>query len=91
MADLVADLMARVQSQLGSDARVRLTEIEQQVRREWGGRWVYVPQRTDCGSRDALIRDALKQGARPAHVAVSFGLSVRQVFRIAQREDGGHS
>lgn len=88
MADLIADLISRVQAQLGADARVRLTEIEHQVRREWGGRWVYVPQRTDHHSRDMLIRDALAKGAKPAHVALSFGLSVRQVFRIGNGKEG---
>ena len=83
MADVIADLIARIETALGRDGtRVTLSEIERKARQEWGGRWVYVAQRIGHQERDALIVEALRRGEQPMAVAQAYGLSVRWVRHI---------
>lgn len=85
MADLIGDLIARLEARLGDGARVTLGDLEGDMRREWGGRWVYVSQRGANARRDDMIRVALRGGASTKAVAARFGLSERQVRNIARK------
>jgi hypothetical protein len=83
MPDLIADLMARLAAALEREGgRPRLAEVEQQLRLEWGGRWVYVAARPRSQTRAAYVAQALRLGQDPSAVACSFGVSVRHVRRI---------
>lgn len=82
MPDLIGELMARLQAAMGTGGRVTLGEIERAVRRDWGGRWVYLSRRADTAQRDARIVDALRSGEPPPRVAEQFGLSERRVRQI---------
>lgn len=85
MADVVADFVARLRARLERDGvHVELADIEAQVRREHGGRWVYVSQ-ANYAERDAVIRNLVLGGADAGQVAQKFGLSKRQVLRIVRR------
>jgi hypothetical protein len=86
MADLITQLLARIAAASGQDElRARLPEIERQVRREWGGRWVYVGRRFDTRARDGSIAAALGAGQTPAMVARRWGLSPRRIMQIARK------
>ena len=75
--------MARLQARLGDGAVVRLEEVEGELRREWGGQWVYVAQRGPNARRDDMIRVAVRGGQSVRDVAVRYGLSEKQIRRIA--------
>lgn len=83
MADVLADFISRLQARLGPD--VDVTDIEQQLRRDWGGRWVYVSQRGANARRDDLILIALRSGQSVKVVAARYGLSERQIWKIAKK------
>jgi len=83
MADVVADLIARIQARLGHQQVRELAEIERQVRLEWGGQYTYVAGRKMA--RDESVRQALAMGTSASDLARHIGLSERQIRRIAQR------
>lgn len=82
MADVVADLIARIQARLGHQHVRELSDIERQVRREWGGQYVYVGARP-APSADA-IRQALATGTSARDIGRHLGISERHVRRIGR-------
>ena len=70
------------------DARVALTEVERQLRREWGGRWVYLSSHGERAGRDAQIVQALAGGVGVKAIAQSLHLSERWVREIGRRAGG---
>lgn len=83
MADVLADFVARLRARLGDG--VDVIDIEQEVRREWSGRWVYIAQR-DVGARDAVIRSEVLSGISVKRVAQRYGMSEKQVRRIVAKK-----
>jgi Mor family transcriptional regulator len=64
---------------------VALTEVERQLRREWGGRWVYLSSHGERAGRDAAIVQALEHGVAVKALAQSLRLSERWVRKIGRR------
>lgn len=85
MADVIADLIARIEARLGREGvKVTLGEIEQQVRREWGGRynWVQAGGAAVRVVRDQQIVAAVLRGESAESVGKRFGVSARRVRQI---------
>jgi Mor family transcriptional regulator len=62
----------------------RLPAIEHELRAEFGGRWVYIAQRTNRAMRNSLIRDSAARGDSYSRIAAAFGMSERQIYRIVR-------
>lgn len=85
VADVIGDFIARLQARLGPDVAFSVTDLERELRDEWGGRWVYMSQRGANARRDDLIRVALRGGTSVKTIASRYGLSERQVWNIAKK------
>lgn len=86
VADVIGDFIARLQARLGPDVSFSVTELEREIRDEWGGRWVYLSQRSANARRDDMIRVLFRGGTSVKTIASRYGLSERQVWRIANRK-----
>lgn len=82
MADVVGDFIARLRARLGAGDSFSVTDLEREIRDEWGGGWVYVSRRATHEGRDAAIVAALKSGLTTKQVSDAFGVSERHVRRI---------
>ena len=81
--DLVADILARIAARLGADARI-LGEIEDEIRRDWGGETVYVA-RCPRARRRLLAAEARLLAARGwtvPMIAQALGVSESTVRRM---------
>jgi Mor family transcriptional regulator len=83
VADVLADFIARLQARLGEG--VDVTDIEQQIRRDWAGRWVYIAHRENL-ARDAVIRAEVLRGVPLKRISQRYGLSEKQIRRIVSRK-----
>jgi Mor family transcriptional regulator len=83
VADVLADFVARLRARLGDG--VDVIDLEQEVRREWAGRWVYIAHRENL-ARDAVIRSEVLRGIPLKRVAQRYGMSEKQVRRIVARK-----
>lgn len=91
--DIVSDILHRVVAaappRLAQQLGLQLTEIELQVRRDWGGERTYIARSKDdpkareyMTRRDAEIRRAYALGETARLLARRHGLSERHVRRI---------
>jgi Mor family transcriptional regulator len=92
-SDIVSDILRRVVAtvppRIAAQLGLQLTEIEVQVRRDWGGERHYIPRRRDdpaaqqyISTRNAQIRREHHQGERIPLLARRHGLTERHVRRI---------
>jgi Mor family transcriptional regulator len=92
-ADLVSDILRRVVAaappRLAEQLGLKLTEIELQVRHDWGGERVYICRRRDdpeaqsyISRRNAQIRREFKSGERVPLLARRHGVSERWIRKI---------
>jgi hypothetical protein len=79
-ADFLSELLMRVREAEPGIAPERLSAIEHDLRRLYGGTRVYVTKR-DTLTRH-LIEQAVKRNERPAQIAARFGVGTRTVWRI---------
>jgi Mor family transcriptional regulator len=86
VADVFAEFIARLRARLGSDGAVRVIgEVELEMRRSWGGQWIYVSESGDLGARNARIVEARLKGKSVGEIAREFGLKPRQVRNILRK------
>lgn len=92
-ADIVSDILQRVVAaappRLAEQLGLKITEIEMQVRHDWGGERVYICRRRDdpdaqahISRRNAQIRREYHNGERPALLSRRHGVSARYIRRI---------
>lgn len=92
-ADLVSDILRRVVAvappRIAEQLGLKLTEIEIQVRQDWGGERHYIARRRDdpaaqqhISRRNAQIRREYQAGERIPLLARRHGLTERHVRRI---------
>lgn len=85
--DIVADVLQRIAQCLGGIEPEVLQQVEESVRRDWGGERPYIVKSGESGRRERCRREAAiladyQRGERPALLAKRWGCSVRHVHRI---------
>lgn len=85
--DLVSDILQRI-----VEKRIKLSpkakrDIEEEVRRDWGGERHYIAKVGECGrirlsERDQRIRDEHRRGEHEKLLARRWGISPRRVRQI---------
>lgn len=88
-ADIVLDVLHRIVARLGDVPANIPMEVEQEIRRDWGGDRPYIAKAGEVGKvertrREAAIRDEHRRGAHVNALARKWGLSIRRVQQIVK-------
>lgn len=88
--DIVTDILRRVIAMAPAFSAALARQVEQSVRRDWGGDRVFIARREGEGRsqrNDAIRRDYLA-GERLALLERRYGLSQRQLLRVIKLPAG---
>lgn len=87
--DIIRDFLDRVSSAIGSETFTDqiAINIEQQMRKDWGGDRPYIPKSSDADMtvvtrRDVAVRRDYRSGESVSLIARRFGISRAMVYKI---------
>jgi hypothetical protein len=80
MADIVDDFLQRL-ARLGVDQH-QATEVERDLRQQWGGGEVYVGKRLNPATRQRIIENGLRQQRQLGTIIGAKGFSRSTVYRV---------
>lgn len=83
--DIVIDILMRLSRAIGHDRLpdTIVSQVEREVRRDWGGERPYVAKKAHVRDRERIVRQARERGVEQA--ARENGISRRTVYRLLRR------
>lgn len=85
--DIIADILSRVASKTSAITEHDLTEIEQDVRDDWGGERPYIAKIGECGrialeQRNAEIYRLSQRGVTEDYLSLRYGIGLTRIRQI---------